>query len=414
METNSYSQFEVKENRSTEIYVAALADSNITLRTTPEKLQALPFTRNKVITRGASKVLIPKSFRTEDIKIEKKAILLESTTPVIVVTMNHDGNSSDTSLILPVERLGLRYIIGTTDPFSPKLTAHKSQVAIAALHDNTTVTIQLKFDSNSSFTYQNNQYFSEDKLTLNLNKFESFQFCKQADLTGTLVGADLPVAVFAGNRCNKLQTFGYCSHLMEQLPPIDDLDNEFIVPPSLEFGGSKVRIVAAQKTHIEFFFDGQKKEKVLDPGTYQDARIYSDHSAYIKADKPIMVLGFAIRMNQKEEGDPYMSLVPGFNQYLSQYSIVVPVGYTKNFLSVILKEESKSSLRIDDQALSRDFIVSKMEVVISKGKYLVLILQTSSGGHRVETLDGSRFGLMVHGQKNGDSYGYAANMVKVS
>ena len=151
-----------------------------------------------------------------------------------------ETHNSDTSLILPVERLGFRYIIGTTDPFSPKLTAHNSQVAVSALYDNTTVTIQLKFESNSSLTYQNDQYFSGDKLTL--NKFESFKFCKQADLTGTLVGADLPVAVFTGNRCKKLQTFGYCSHLMEQLPPIDDLDDEFIVPPSLEFGGSKVRI----------------------------------------------------------------------------------------------------------------------------------------------------------------------------
>ena len=78
---------------------------------------------------------------------------------------------------------------------------------------------------------------------------------------------------------------------MEQLPPIDDLDDEVIVAPSLEFGSSKVRIVAAQKTHIEFFIDGQKKEKVLDSGTYQDAKIYSDHSAYIKAVSQSLSLG---------------------------------------------------------------------------------------------------------------------------
>nr|XP_022299574.1 SCO-spondin-like isoform X2 [Crassostrea virginica] len=413
METNPLSQSDEMENRSTEIYVAALADSNITLDSASQHLKFLPFS-NKVISHGVSSIKIPKLFKTIDSKIEKKAILLESSSPVSVVTMNQDGNSSDTSLILPIERLGRSYIIGSTDPFSPKLPAHKSQVAIAALHDNTTVTIQLKFESNSSLTYLNTQYFSGDNLTLSLNQFESFQFCKQADLTGTLVGADRPVAVFAGNRCNKLQTFGYCSHLMEQLPPIDDLDNEYIVPPSLEFGGSKIRIIAAETTRIQFFFDGEKRENVIDPGTYKDVRIYSDHSAYIKTDKPIMVLSFAIRMTKKEEGDPYMSLVPGFNQFLSKYFVAVPEGYTKNFLSVILKADSKSSLRIDGEGLSRDIIVSEMKVMASDVEYLVFILQISAGGHKVETLDNSRFGLMIHGQTKGDSYGYAANMVKVS
>ena len=124
---------------------------------------------------------------------------------------------------------------------------------------------------------------------------------------------------------------------MEQLPPIDDLDDKVIVAPSLEFGGSKVRIVAAQKTYIEFFFDGQKKESLGFrnlPGCKNLQRSFRLH----QSSEPIMVLGFAIRMNQQEEGDPYMSLVPEFNQYLSQYSLVVPGGYTKNFLSVILKQ----------------------------------------------------------------------------
>ena len=245
--------------------------------------------------------------------------------------MNHDGNSSQPSLILPVERLGFRYIIGTTDPFSPKLTAHNSQVTITALYDNTTVTIQLKFESNSSLTYQNDQYFSGDKLTL--NKFESFK----ADLTGTLVGADLPVAVFTGNRCNKLQTFGY---LMEQLPPIDDLDDEFIVPPSLEFGGSKVRI---NPYWVHFWWPEIRESLGFRnlPGCKNLQRSFRLH----QSSEPILVLGFAIRMNQQEEGDPYMSPVPGFSQYLSQYSLVVPGGYTKNFLSVILKQAYVSTTR---------------------------------------------------------------------
>ena len=124
METNPLSQSDIIGNRSTEIYVAALADSNITLDTAPKQLKSLPFS-DKVISRDVSSKEIPKLFKTIDSKIEKKAILLESSFPVSVVTMNQDGNYSDTSLILPVERLGRNYIIGSTDPFSHILTAHK-------------------------------------------------------------------------------------------------------------------------------------------------------------------------------------------------------------------------------------------------------------------------------------------------
>ncbi|XP_078340777.1 uncharacterized protein LOC111107180 [Crassostrea virginica] len=414
METISDLQSDLANNRSTEIHVAALADSKLTLKSSSENIKSLPFSAGKAISQGVSKLEIPMSFRTTDLKTERKAIMLESSTPVSVVTLNHDGYSSDSSLILPVERLGRKYVVGSTDPFSNRDKAHSSQVAIAALQDKTTVTVQLKFKSNSSLAYQNKQYFSGDKIAVNLNRFESFQLSERTDLTGTFVEANHPVAVFAGNRCNKLQRYGFCSHLMEQLPPIEDLDTEYIVPPSLETSGTRIRMVASQRTRVEFFFNGGKREKILEPGTYKDAEFHGEHSVHLKADKPLMVLSFAIRMARGGEGDPYMSLVPGFNQYLSQYFVLVPGGYTKNFLSIIMKADSKSSLRIDGKQLSKDDTVSEIKVVASHDNYLVYVVRTSPGGHKVETLDNSRFGLMIHGQTDGDSYGYAANVVKVS
>lgn len=414
METVSDLQSDIMRNRSTEIHVAALEPSNIKLRSSAENLRSLPFSGGKSVSAGASTLKIPIKFRTTDFKTEKKAILLESTAPVSVFSLNHDGYSSDSTLILPVERLGTRYIIGSTDPYTSREKAHKSQIAVAALDDNTDITIQLKMKSNSSLYYQNRQYFSGEKMVVNLNKFGSLQLSHQTDLTGTVVVANRPVAVFAGNRCNKLQRFGYCSHLIEQLPPTSDLDSKFIIPPSLETSGTRVRIVSPGKTRVRFYLNTGKREKVMQPGTSHDAEFHGDHSVYIEADGPIMVLSFAIRMGRGGEGDPYMSIVPGLNQYLSQYYIMVPTGYTKNFLSVILKAKAKSKLLIDGKRFSRESVISKIKVTARREDYVVLVLQVNPGGHRLETKDGSRFGLMVHGQSDGDNYGYAANIVKVS
>ncbi|XP_061179046.1 uncharacterized protein LOC133187646 [Saccostrea echinata] len=414
METIDVKDTQNDSNRSTEILIASQAASKLSLDSSNNYLLKSLNNRINSINKGATTLSIPARMRSIDFKTENKAMILESSEPVSVFTLNHDGYSSDSTLILPTDRLGTKYVVGSTEPYSSRDSSHKSQVAIAALHNDTTVKVTLKLKSKGTFLYQNLKYRNGDKINFKLNRLENFQFSHTSDLTGTFVESNKPIAVFSGNRCNKLQRFGYCSHLIEQLPPVDNLDNQFIVPPSLESSGTRVRIVAAKKTKVIFHFDDSKREKVLKPGTSKDVEIYGHHSIYIQADGPIMVLSFAVRLGRRGEGDPYMSVVPGFNQYLSGYYILVPNGYTKNYLSIMVKAASKAKLRIDDKALFDDNISSEIRVQAEREKYLVLIVRVDAGGHKVETLDKSRFGLMIHGQKDGDSYGYAANIIKVS
>lgn len=405
---------EVETNRSSEIYIASLVDSKVTLQSSNKYLSGSSYSKGSWVSKGATTLTIPIQMRTVDFKKENKAIILESSEPVSVVNLNHDGFSSDSSLILPIESLGTKYVVGSTEPYSARFESFKSQVAIAAVQNNTTVSITFKLKSKGSIHFLQKNYKSGDKVDLNLNKYDSFQFSHGTDLTGTFIESSKPIAVFSGNRCNKLQRFGFCSHLIEQLPPIDKLDNQFIVPPSLKRSGTKVRIISAKKTKITFRVNYGKREHVMEPGTSHDAEMFGDHSVYIHADGPIMVLSFAVQMGRRGKGDPYMSVVPGLNQYLSQYQIVVPSGYNQNYLSIIVKAESKYKLRIDGKTLSDDSVLSERAVLAGREKYLSLVVEVRRGGHKVETLDNSRFGLMVHGNSFGDGYGFAANIINVS
>lgn len=54
-------------------------------------------------------------FRMIDFKIEKKVILFELINLVFVFLLNYDGYFFDSILILLVERLGIKYIVGFID-----------------------------------------------------------------------------------------------------------------------------------------------------------------------------------------------------------------------------------------------------------------------------------------------------------
>lgn len=54
-------------------------------------------------------------FRMIDFKIEKKVILFELINLVFVFFLNYDGYFFDSILILLVERLGIKYIVGFID-----------------------------------------------------------------------------------------------------------------------------------------------------------------------------------------------------------------------------------------------------------------------------------------------------------
>ncbi|XP_062576773.1 multiple epidermal growth factor-like domains protein 11 [Saccostrea cucullata] len=88
-------------------------------------------------------------------------------------------------------------------------------------------------DVDRKFEYDGRTYQNGDVMHLTMHRFRTFQFVHKAIFTGTTINASYPVAVFSGNKCNRLGYLGTCSKLIEQIPPINRLDNSFIVPPTV-------------------------------------------------------------------------------------------------------------------------------------------------------------------------------------
>ena len=383
-----------------------------TAETLPSRLKGK---LNKSISArsGITEIDVPIEMRTLDFKKEFKGIVVETSETVSLFSITYDGYTSDSTLILPVERLGRRYVVGSSAPYNSKLSDYNSQVAFAATEDNTIVTVTFNIADGHTLAVKGKQYQTGHKMEFEMNQLEDFQISHNRDLTGTIIESSKPIAVFAGNKCNKLNNYGYCSHLMDQLPPTNNLDKVFIVPPNLRSSGSVVRVVAHTKTSLQIQSDGQNTKRTLEKTRHYDLQVKDNAAAVIKADEGVLVLNFAVQLTRRGNGgEPYMTVVPGLEQYLHQYYVAVPKGYDKNYLTVIIPSKAKNSLLLNSEPIATRSIVATSSVTVPAGEeYVTMVIGVLAGAHQVETRDGTRFGLLIHGRGNGDGYGYTANMV---
>ena len=69
-----------------------------------------------------------------------------------------------------------------------------------------------------------------------------------ADLTGSIIKSDKPIAAFGGNKCTNVPIGYYaCDHIVEQLTPTSTWGQAFLtVPLATRLNGDTFRILASQ------------------------------------------------------------------------------------------------------------------------------------------------------------------------
>lgn len=89
-----------------------------------------------------------------------------------------------------------------------------------------------------------------------------------------------------------------------------------------------------------------------------------------------------------------MTIVPGINQYLDYYKIVVPSGYDRNYVSFMIKDGSQDSFRLNNMPINTSDIiyVSVGSVIYNVRSILVVEREVT-----VCTFNGERFGLIFTG-----------------
>ncbi|XP_065923110.1 IgGFc-binding protein isoform X5 [Magallana gigas] len=345
--------------------------------------------------------LIPNSMELEGFKIETKCVLIETSQNSMVVSQADVYSSVGMTTHIPIHKLSTTYVIVSTNPVK-----YFSQFAVASINENTMISIT--FQMNDTLQIDGKIYRSGETFSIKLNCYETYQIQHTVDLTGTFVQSSLPIAVFSGNDCNKLNGQGFCDHLIEQLPPTSRIDAVYVVPPHL-YSNTKIRIIAIDKSTIFYNCTNKTLYKSYKRMEYFDIDISSNGVCYIQSNGPILVASFGLSSSIRYISDPSMVIVPGFHQYQNYYKIIVPFGYDYSYITVIM-EQSDSLLLLNGYTVASSNILYQ-EFLYYSTHFKVMIIRVFAGELTVTTTKSDKFGLMCAGMNFFKSFAFSGNSV---
>jgi hypothetical protein len=263
-----------------------------------------------------------------------------------------------------------------------------------------------------------------------------------ADMTGTVVEATKPVAVFSGNE-RGIAPLGNdvsahpdgepddlcCTeHMEEQVFPTTSWGKQFVVTRSPVRSSHEswrepdlYRVMADKDgTEVTTNLDGGSSSFSLNAGEWKD---FSTQKPFIlEANKAISIQQVQVSQSWVREwkqghgGDPSMLQFPPYEQFRKDYVFLVPGTFTTDY--VVLAAPVGTVVKLDGGDIDGDefsSICTEEQVGEVDGTmYKAVTCPVEDGTHRLES--SKPVGLMVYGYHSVGSYGYAggANLEKIN
>ena len=371
--------------------------------------------------------------------VAPQSIHIEASDEVTVYALNQANLTSDAFLVLPTDALAEDYVIasynsdvtktGTTQVISNNSTP--SQFAVVATEDSTIVYITPRVQTprnprrktDTVFLERGDSYLVQADLRVGVDP----------DLTGSLVRASKPVAVFAGHHRALLPlafrgTLASRDCLVEQMNPIRTWGKSaFIVPfmqasDEIQAGYDIMRVIAGFDS-TEVIVDGILR-RTINAGEFYEQSIVN--AMEIATSRPAMVAqykkssGAASQFDVTRNGDPFMMLVPPAEQFMDAYRFISiqsynyrngPGGtiivddsiYTEQWLNIIHPVIGLSSLTLDGVPVNPNIFS-----FFPGSRYARASIRMSDGVHEIKS--DTTFGIYVYGYGLANSYGYIGGM----
>ncbi len=321
--------------------------------------------------------------------VTNQGIRITSLAEVTVYGVNIRPNSTDAYLGLPVDILGKEYIaLGYQGNISP------SQMTIVATDDNTTVTITPSFSQGARVMGV--------PYVIALNKGQVYQLRGSGstrDVSGTLISSDKKIAVYGGTQCVNIPTgYAACDIIVEQIPPINTWGKSFVALPLARKQGSTFRVLASEDNTI-VLKDGNIVATINRGQFYE---VIDSTEVIFESTKPVLVAQYCHgQLWDNVTSDPFMMLIPPFEQYLGAYTVATPTNavITDHFLNIIAPNGATGTVLLDGVLIpSGDFNP------IGSSGFSGVTKQVALGSHTINST--APVGVHSYGYGNADSYGY--------
>ncbi len=423
-----------------------------------------------VLPRGSTMTLIlpRKNMPFGSTSLTPNAYKVESTQPVVAYQFNplccNYNFTNDASLLLPKSALTENYMhlgyavwAGATgsrldEPFSGTLT-------VLATEPDTQVTITLSQSNQAGRPYSEIVYPSSSAsiqgpdangvIRATLQPHDALNIASSGvspveDLTGSVVTASKPVAVFGGHSCAFVPfSEPACDHLESQLFPLETWGNRFVAAPLKRRGeegartreGTYWKFLAVQddteiRTGInleppnalppadegvpncrDVAEDATTGIFVLDRG--QTCEFGTREMFVIEATRPIMVGAFLSGQNSVDEnaqfgdhaGDPAFFLVPPEEQFRTDYAFLTPATYFVSYVTAVVRPGTLLTLdgeQVDPNAATVDVAETP------DGQWQRLHIEVEPGPHTISAQ--LPFGIVVYGYDDYVSYAYTGGL----
>jgi len=298
------------------------------------------------VAAGAETVITldPAVVLTANETIETKGIHVTALSPVSVHVVSENATSADGYLALPTPGLGTKYYV-----MSYSSTRYSgSEFAVVATQNATTVNIT---PNGAGVTKSPGIPF-----TLLLNMGETYQLANpaNADMTGTLVTSDKPIAVFSGHRCADVPTgVGYCDYLVEQLPDVSAWGKTFHTYPFSGRARYTVRVMASQNGTTFTTMPAGLISGTLNAGQFADV-IMSGAGEFVSSG-PVLVAQFmhGYADDAAAKGDPSMVLVPPAELGMTDATFGVH-GLARTpgaYMNLVTETSALATLKLDNVAV---------------------------------------------------------------
>ncbi len=311
--------------------------------------------------------------------------------------------SNDASLLLSQRSLTNRYLVLTAPNWSPTSTITLGGfIAITAVQGETT-SVTVTLPPNAGVLGEAGTVVRRDNLTPG----DVFVLVGGApgDLSGALVEASGPVAVFAGHDCTNVpQSRVACDHVEEQVPPLETLGRDFVVAPLIDRpGNASVIRVVSPFAGVTLRFDPPSVQPSVTLAARQVLQFQTTQAFRMSASRPVLVAQLMTGQGASaavRAGDPAMVYEVPSQQFRDRYDLLVPATYTNNFFGVVVPRGASALLDGNPMDGNR----------VNVGPWDVISSTVTAGRHQLRTAEGVPLGVKVYGTARFTSYMYPGGL----
>lgn len=320
-------------------------------------------------------------------------VLVTANQNISVMALSSKKNSVDTTAVYSIQNLGRVYYVLT--PLGDISKTYR-EFSVIAWHTSTVIEIHLK----GSVKFQGHIYSAGSKLRVTLLPYEAIQLQSYQDLSGTLVRATHPVAVLSGHSC--AQMHADCSHVVEQLLPVQSWGRSFfILPLSFQTQYDIAYIITSQMTTVTYVSGNTHKSYDLKSGQLLQLKVTQTSPIFITANFGIQVSFFCTGgIHSGLTFHPFFLTIPDVLSYCTSYSFESQMEF-ENYALIIAKTAVAGGFTMDGDALGG---VSWKEITGTEYSWSEYRLGKEECIHSIEHPN-SPFSLLSVGIAKRNSYG---------